>query len=685
MKRYYFLVLIALYFAFATGVPAGYSKGDVFSEYVLNDAFEKGRSLVIAEILSLRKQERIYGTKLVNIHCYKAKIIRPIIPGDLTKDDMQDPIGLFSGASYGDVLKTGSTYALFIIKDCPYNFSWAHRDYAMRIDILDAENLNSLIKTANAKYAKTSIRKFREGTATGQETTLFLPLGIISLCESFRTNPVNRSKVAQKICESGLGSRRDESEPWSSIISYLPPIISLSRDQMISLLGRPNLKSGWTYFWLCGQIGKGSGAKEVGVLSATFDKSEAAIRVLYKQHEKSKWTKFTAYSINSYVDLCGWADAVLYRFQLALKDCDWERALSLCSKAVRAKAKEWESAEAFFTDFMPIEQITELSGFPVNSYSSRAGKIASLSFYLRLEEPEAEWPISWVCSVVKEDGQWLVDFKTLPVKILIKKELLRRELEKEDGETRRAKFDRGIEFRLIPLTEEFEVGLPMLFRIEMVNVSEEPILYRATGPSSVVANDRMNITGPNGKNIKYVDTSYQIAVGPDVILPDETIVLVDNYDVVRQYYITRPGRYTFQFKGWPTDTKGSNTIDVEVREGELTAADSVFSRILSVMPKGWTATRRFAPARPVSADMSGAFINVHMIGKRRGKIIDVDILLAIAEDESSLEPQFVSELQLWGKCKWGNVYFRGRDAESLWPDYRKQIIKALDIEEIRAD
>ncbi len=219
MKRYYFLVLAILYFAFATGVPADSSKGDVFSESVLVDAFEKGRSLVIAEILSLRKQERIYGTKLVNIHCYKAKIIRPIIPGDLTKDDMQDPIELFSGASYGDVLKTGSTYALFIIKDCPYNFSWAHRDYAMRIDISDAENLNSLIKSANAKYAKTSIRKFREGTATGQETTLFLPVGIISLCESFRTNPVNRSKVAKKICESELGSRRDESKPGVRMVS----------------------------------------------------------------------------------------------------------------------------------------------------------------------------------------------------------------------------------------------------------------------------------------------------------------------------------------------------------------------------------------------------------------------------------------------------------------------------------
>ncbi|MHC4657211.1 MAG: hypothetical protein ACYS91_19665, partial [Planctomycetota bacterium] len=456
--------------------------------------------------------------------------------------------------------------------------------------------------------------------------------------------------------------------------------------QILSLLGKPNLKSGWTYFWLCGQIGKGSGAKEVGVLSATFDKSEAAVRVLYQQQDKSKWTKFTAYSINSYVDLCGWADAVLYRFQLAIKESDWERALSLCSKPVRAKAKEYDSAGAFFKDFMPVSQITRLSEFSVHGYRGGASNIVSLFFDgVALEVPEIERPIRWEYSVVKENGHWLVDFKTLPVKILIKKELLRRKLDKEDAETRRAKFDRGIEFRLIPLTEEFEVGLPMLFRIEIVNAGEESILYMATGPTSVVANDRMNITGPNGEDIKYVDTSYQIAVRDEVILPGETIILADDYDVTTQYNIDKPGRYTFQFKGWPTDTKGSNTINVEVRDGELSAADSVFSRVRSVMPRRWKATRRLFPARQDSGDVSGPFINVHMIGKRRGKSIDVDIFLVIAKDEGSLNAQFSGELKLWGKCRWGYVYGRTRDAKSLWPGYRKQIIKALGIEEIKTD
>ncbi len=657
------------------GIPAGYSKGDVFSESVLMDAFEKGRSLIIAQVLSRRRAE---DTRFL---FYKVKVIQPIIPGDLTKDDLQGLVELFAGTTYGADFRLGSTYAVFVTKDCPFQYSWSHRDDIIEVDISRKENLRALVETAGRIYAKTSISKFRD-RVIGEADLPPLSERIISLCEKFRMKADERVDIGRQIYESDLGSRRDQANLDSSENSYLPPKVSLSRDQILSLFGRPNLKSGWSYFWLCGQIGKGSGAKEVGVLSVTFDTSEAAVRVLYEQHVKSKWTKFTAYSINYYVDLCGWADAALYNFQRGLKDSDWDRALSLCSKPVRAKAKEWESTEAFFMAFMPIEQITELPGFPVNSFSGRAGKITSLSFDIGLETQEAEWPIRWECSVVKETGRWLVDFEPLPVKILVKKELLRRELEKEDAKTRMAKFDRDIEFRLIPLTKEFEIGLPMLFRIEMINVGEEPILYVETGPTSVVANDRMIITDPKGKAIKYVDTSYQIALRSNVILPDETIVLIDNYDVVGQYAITRPGRYTFQFKGWPTDTKGSNVVNVEVRNGELTAADSVFAKVRSVMPGGWKATRRLTPARQDSGNMSGPLINVHMIGKSRGKSIDVDIFLVIAKDEGSLELQYVNELKLWGKCKWGYVYARGRDTESLWPDYRKQIIKALGIEEI---
>ncbi len=676
MKRYCHLALLTFYFAFAIGVPAGSPEVGVFSESVLVDALEKGRSLIVAEILSVREDAGMYY--------YNAEIVRPIILGDLEENDLSGPLELFAGASYGKALKTGSIYVLFVTKDCPYYFSWAHRDSIQKVDVTDEERTKALVEAAERAYAKTSIRKFRQGWRPVQEVELpALSEGIVSLCEQFRTDPESRTEIGKKIFESDLGSRRDESNPQSSIISYLPPRVSLSREQLVSLLGRPNLRSGWTYSWLCGQVGKGSRAKEVGVLSATFDKSEAGVRVLYQRQEKSKWTKFTAYSINRYVSVSGCADTVPYRFQRALKDSDWDMALSFCSKPVKAKAKEYNSAEAFFKDFMPLERIVELLGFYVRGHSSSAAKITSLHFdEIPLEVSGAEWPVNWKWSLVKDNDRWLVDFKTMPVEVLVKKELLRRELEHEDANIRMAKFEQGVEFRLTPLAEEFVVGQPMLFRIQMTNTGDDPILYMATGPRSVMTNDPMIVIGPNGETVDYVDTSYQIMVWSDVILPGETIDLVDSYDVTTQYAIIEPGRYTFQFKDRPHQKKPSNIVQKDVKPGELSPADSIAERLSAVLPGGWTLTRRLC-GRPAPTDRSlQSPICVHMVGKRRGKAIDVDIFLMVhaAGGEITLVAGFTDQLNLWGRCKWGTIYGRARNAEDLWPDYEEQIFEALEME-----
>jgi len=680
MKRYCLPVLLAFYFAFATGVPAESPKVGVFPESLLIDAFEKGCSLIVAEILSVHEEQ---PTKF---YFYKVKVIRPIILGDLTKNDIQDPLELFAGASYGDALKPGFIYALFVIKECPYHSSWAHRDEVLQIDTSDSQSLDRLVRAANRAYSKTVIHKFRQGWQAVQEVELpLLPEETLSLCKQFKTDPESRAEIGKKIFESDLGSRHADSRPYSSEISYLPPKVSLSREQILSLLGSPNLKSGWTYFWLCGQIGKGTGAKEVDVLSATFDKRETAVRVLYQRQEKSKWTKFTAYSINPYVSVCGQADIALYRFQRALKEHNWERALSCCSRPVKVKAKEFNSAKAFFKDYIPVAQITGLSEFRVRGHSARADKLTRLSFEIPLEVPEAKWPVRWEWSLIWDTDRWLVDFKTLPVKILVRKELLRRELEDEDGRVRMEKIKKGIEFNLIPITKEFVIGQPMLFRIEMINVSNSPILYTATGPTAVMANDKMIITGPDGERVEYVDTSYQILVYSDVILPDEKIVLVDKYDATTQYRIVEPNRYTFQFKGWPRDVKLSNTVQVDVKHGALSPEDRVVEKLLNVLPEGWECTRTLVKKEGDENPFSETFIGVHLIGARRGKSNGLGVLLLIflAEDEIELEPEFASELEFWGRCKWGPVYVKVNDAKLLWPDYKEQIIKALAIKQTK--
>jgi len=197
-----------------------------------------------------------------------------------------------------------------------------------------------------------------------------------------------------------------------------------------------------------------------------------------------------------------------------------------------------------------------------------------------------------------------------------------------------------------------------------------------------MTNDPMIVIGPSGETVNYVDTSYQILVWSDVILPGEVIDLVDTYDVTTQYGIIEPGRYTFQFKGWPDDRKPSNIVEMEVKPGELAPADAVMERLLPVLPEGWTLTRRPYGGRVFTENSLQRPICVHMVGKRRGKAIDVDIFLVVypAGGEITLEPGFADQLSLWGRCKWGTVYGRALNAEQLWPAYKEQISKALEIE-----
>lgn len=682
MKRYYFLVLAALYFAFATSIPADSPKGGMFSESVLIDAFEKGRSLVIAEILSVRKG------KSTNLYFYRVKVTRPIILGDLTKNDMQDALELFAGTSYGSALKPGSTYALFITKDCPYHFSWANRDDVIKVDISEKENLQALIEAADRAYAKASIRKFRKGKAPEKVELLALPEKIISLCESFRTNPINRAEFAKRIYESDIGSKLDDSTPFLSYHVYLPPKIILSREQILSLFGKPRLKLGWTYLWFCGRDkNTPDSEKYVGIVSVTFDKFEKVVRLLYYTQERVKWARFREKN-SGRIKLSGGARTVMLGFQQALKESDWDKVLGFCSENVKAKARDYGSPEAFFKSVVPLDEIVSLPRFQTSGGRyNREGQQVEFRCFLRIATADSKETVDWVWTVGKSDSGWVIGFETISLTRHIEKERLRRLQEKERARERLEELQRGFEVRLVPLSKEFVVGEPMLFRVEMTNISESPITYMAT--KSVMVNDPMSIKGPDGNLIPYVDTSYQTLGGDEMIKPGQTVILADNYDVTSQYCIIEPAQYTFQFKGFESrGIKPSNIVEIDAKPGKLSQADSIVERLIPVLPKGWVFTRTLLPRKQPSSENPSKALIVNLIGERRRKGVDegisVLILVSPTEDEIAPEPEWFTG-HLWGESKWGPVYVEAFDAELLWPDYREQIIKALDIREVEPD
>lgn len=261
---------------------------NALSEKVLIHAFESGRSLVIAKIISVQaKKEDSGGTPF---YFYKVEVIEPIILGDLSNKDIEAPLDLFAGASYGDSLKIGSVYVLFITKDTPYFFSWAHRDNVLKVSFWTMRKTRTLVSNAKKIYENTSIRRFREAQDQGTVILPDISEQLKKACEQFRGKQTNRANLARIIIASDLGSCVDDSSLWSSSISYLPPKTRLSRQQALLLFGEPTIKLGYIYHWFCGSDSEKT-TDHIGILVATFDKSEKTRLLVYERDNPEKWLK----------------------------------------------------------------------------------------------------------------------------------------------------------------------------------------------------------------------------------------------------------------------------------------------------------------------------------------------------------------------------------------------------------
>lgn len=649
-------------------------------EATLERALESGCSLVIAEILEVYAKDRMYY--------YKPRIVRTIIAGDLEKEQMHNPPDLFAGASYGGALKPGSCYAMFIERDCPYEFGWAFRNDVIEVDPSDKDAVRRLVEVADRVYAGTAIRQFRRTMSWAYAKPLAsptkppdLPEALASLCEQFRESPGRRTGLGKQIAESDLGPRIDDSKPFSSQRTYLPPKISLSGLQVLALLGEPTWRSGWTYSWRCDDfVHAQEGGNEVGILSATFDKNETPVRVLFEMQERSKWIR-PAKPNDWFAELDGDPGGVARQFLDALRQSDWDRALSLCSPAVKAKALRAAGTEVFLRQYVPAEKLAAVSQFQPRGYGSRDGKATEVSAEVDIDVPNVQWPVRWNWKLIRADSSWLVDFELVPVDQFVQKELIKREF-LPDGARRGEMSKRDLTYILTPITSEFVIGQPMLLSLQMRNDGNTPAGYRHT---PVTVNDPMLVTGPDGETVPYVDTSYQTMVYPDAILPGETISLADKYDVTSQYRIVRPGRYRFQFSGTHHGGKPSNIVEVDVKPGPLPTVEQIIERLLPVLPAGWKFTRHAVSESDDIDAASFGQLYIHLIGQSGGKGGDRGVLLVVrpGNDASETDPWLKESFDFWGLSPWGLVYASVHDTDPLWPNHKAEIVRALEIKPLQ--
>jgi hypothetical protein len=230
------------------------------------------------------------------------------------------------------------------------------------------------------------------------------------------------------------------------------------------------------------------------------------------------------------------------RFQDALAGERWAEALGLCSERVRSKAAESSSTAAFFKDSVPIDLLL------AQDFGCWSCSTNGYGLFVTVSPPRDQPVLQWNWRIAPSNGVWLVDF--LPMKLdeyLARKKAAKEERERKSAEVRARVQSQvpDVQVRLVPVSERFVVGSPMLLRLELVNHEKTPVHYMAWG----LGHHPLKVVDPSGKPLSFSMQSAQIGAAQSQVAEEGTKVLADRVDLQKHYPIKTPGRYTVQFGG----------------------------------------------------------------------------------------------------------------------------------------
>ncbi len=222
----------------------------------------------------------------------------------------------------------------------------------------------------------------------------------------------------------------------------------------------------------------------------------------------------------------------------------------------------------------------------------------------------------------------------------------------------------GLRSRLTLLTESPAVGSPIRFRLEVRNFGDEAtsIDLQRYAPFRV-----FKAQLPDETSAPFIAMTPQTTGEDKVLAPGETITVWDDVDAT-SLYLLEPGQYTFLAKGgqWATQTiwRDSNSIVVEIAEGQQTPLNRLIGELRRNLPENWEVAR--------GMDGKSAFLT-HLPTDLKRDATGVQIWVTEEELADDFElgsgdrKQIVTRL---GKCELGfmNVAAQPGTPE-IWPDY----------------
>ncbi len=275
------------------------------------------------------------------------------------------------------------------------------------------------------------------------------------------------------------------------------------------------------------------------------------------------------------------AKAVMDKFCTAVREEKWEEALSYCTLRTNSRRCQYGSYENYIRECVPIAQLLAEKRycFWTSRRASLGGEGDFYGCFLTLyKTPDGE-TVNWEWWIEKNLDGWRIGLPDVSVEKWCQEEIDRHKRLKEKAEAKWKALEpklKGLRTQLIAMQEEYRLGQPMLFRLELVNEGEHELSY---DHQQVAVNGSMIIKDESDRIIPYKAGPVQTAGMDRPIEPGTSKVLFASLDIAKQYTIEKPGRYRVQFSGGGLrigDAIGlengvarrrfpSNTVEIEVK------------------------------------------------------------------------------------------------------------------------
>jgi hypothetical protein len=246
---------------------------------------------------------------------------------------------------------------------------------------------------------------------------------------------------------------------------------------------------------------------------------------------------------------------------------------------------------------------------------------------------------------------------------------------------------RGLKAQLIPLSEEYVIGQPMLFALVLTNASNQIAWY---DPQQVAQNNPFTIKDPDGQQLAFLAKSQSTMGYARPLDAQETTVLLESFDITRFYPMVKAGKYTIQHTSFEEWVPHSNILTFEVKPGIPAARDILVSQIFQVISaQQWLITpsspsykSQTVSSQKVSVQQLKIFYVPESWELYQGETMELwisPVLLDMTDPEIQKDLLYKSEYLGMTDSQQHVYAYISSPIYAQWPDMKERIAKALKV------